>query len=259
MWTDSHCHLTDGSFDEDRDAVLGKAREEGVTRLVLIGCEEGQFAPVLDYVRGHPGLVAVLGYHPAEAGLVGPEGLDLLDGLLADPAVRAVGEVGLDYHWAPEKRDVQRDLFEAQIALAKRRDAPLVIHERDAWGDAIALLAEASSPVLLHCFSHTKEEARLALDRGWHLALGGAVTFRSAADLRDVATYVPLDRLLVETDAPYLAPHPYRGRRNEPGRVAVTGRFIADLRGMPHEELARRTTENAKSFFGPWDPMGPLA
>lgn len=255
MWTDSHVHLTDQAFEEDLPEVLGRAAKAGVTRMAVIGCEKAHFGPALDLAEGTRGLVAVLGFHPAEAGKVGCEDLRELEALCSRPSVRAVGEIGLDYHWEPGKKDLQRALLERQIAMANALGKPIVVHEREAFEDAFALLGKAEVPVLLHCFSHGREEARRALDRGWSLALGGMVTFRSADQTRDVGRFVPGDRLMVETDAPYLSPHPHRGRRNEPARLAVTGAFVAELRGATPEKTAEETTRNAENFFGTWEPL----
>lgn len=255
-WTDSHAHATDPAFSDDREEILVRSREAGVTRVVSVGCESSQFPEVRALVETTPGVIGVLGFHPSLAGKVSPEDLEDLPGWLDHPGIRALGECGLDYHWEPEKASAQKELFEAQIAIANKIGKPIVIHEREAWDDAFDILkASVHVPVLLHCFSHTVHEARLALDLGWHLALGGPVTFASAESLRDVARFVPLDRLLLETDCPYLSPHPFRGKRNEPARTAVTGLRVATVREMSPDELSEITTENGQTFFGTWEPL----
>lgn len=256
-WTDSHCHLTDQAFEADRDAVIASAAEAGVDRIVLIGCSPDQMDPVLELAASRPGFIAVIGFHPDEADRVQGDDLERLAMLARGRSMRAVGEIGLDYHWEPEKRLQQRRLFERQVELAEDCGLPVVIHERDAFDDMLGVLKDASCPVLLHCFSHGRAEARRALDRGYFLALGGAVTFRSAEDLRETARYVPGDRLLLETDAPYLTPHPWRGRRNEPRYVAVTGEYVAGIRGETPDTVAGTTSLNASSFFGLWDVLTP--
>lgn len=256
-WTDSHCHLTDAAFADDREEVIGAAAGAGVERIVLIGCAADQFEPVLALASSREGFVAALGFHPDAAGKVGREDTEHLRRLLGGERVRAVGEIGLDYHWEPEKKEQQRRLFEEQLEMAAAAGMPVVIHERDAFEDVMAALHGVSCPVLLHCFSHGRAEARRALDRGYLLALGGAVTFRSAEELRETARYVPEERLLLETDAPYLTPHPDRGRRNEPRYVAVTGHFLAEIRNTTPEALAGATSSNACGFFGPFGVIGP--
>lgn len=256
-WTDSHCHLTDEAFDADREAVIAVAVRARVERIVLIGCAADQMGPVLELAASREGFIPVIGYHPDAAGNVHEDDIERLAGLVASQGVRAIGEIGLDYHWEPDKKVQQRHLFERQIEMAEKAGLPVVIHERDAFDDVLGVLNGASCSVLLHCFSHGKAEARRALDRGCVLAIGGAVTFRSAEELRETARYIPSDRLLVETDAPYLTPHPDRGKRNEPCYAAVTGSFVAELRGTPPEALASATTANACTFFGSWGVLEP--
>lgn len=257
MWTDTHCHLTDAAFDADREAVIASALAAGVDRIIVIGCARDQFEPVLDLTGRHQGLYPVLGLHPDSAGERDAEDLEALRRVLAEHPVRALGEIGLDYHWEPAKKTLQRRLFERQLELAEELRLPVAIHERDAFDDVLAILGGTSQPVLLHCFSHGRPEAKRALDAGYMLALGGAATFRSASELRETAMYVPTDRLVLETDAPYLTPHPHRGTRNEPRYVALTGNFVAEMRDLDAKDLAGRTTANSVRFFGGMDPLLP--
>lgn len=256
MWTDSHCHLADETFAGETDDLLNRAHDAGVTRIVAIGCQPGGFGPVRELVRAREGVVAALGLHPEVAGQAGPEALEELLQNLEDPAVRAVGEVGLDYHWGAEHRADQKHLLEAQVEIAETRGLPLVIHERDAWEDLLGILSGVRTKVLLHCFSHSVEELDTAMHRGWYVAFGGIATFRSAGGIREAARSAPSDRFLIETDAPYLSPHPFRGMRNEPSRVAITGTFLAEVRGTTPEAMASATTRNALEFFGSWMASG---
>jgi len=257
MLVDSHCHLADEAFAADFDAVVGRAREAGVrAALCILSADEPDEVARHVLVRaGWPAVRFAAGVHPHRAAQV-PDG--------AEGAVRAareavtttggvaVGEIGLDYHYDFSPRDVQREVFAAQIALALELDRPVVIHTREATGDTHAVLREAGQGRVrgvMHCFTGTVDEARLALEIGFHVSLAGIVTFPRAAALRDVARYVPADRLLVETDAPYLAPVPHRGARNEPAWVAVTAARVAGERGVPADEVARRTTANFAALF----------
>lgn len=249
-WTDSHAHLFDAAFDPDRRAVLNRASKAGVTRLVVVGCEPSSWQTVVDWCSLGEGHVGIIGMHPALAGEV-PEGeMAELRRLLGSPGIRALGEVGLDYHWTPFSASHQRQLLEAQLAIAEAASMPVVIHERDAFVDLMAILAGARVPVLLHCFSHGPEEAEEALERGYFLSFAGPITFPKAEALRNALRACPADRLLLETDAPYLSPHPGRGGRNEPARVAFTGEVAAATRGVDSRELMVSTTAASQAFFG---------
>lgn len=256
MIVDSHCHLDDRSFDEDRDQVIASAREAGVGLMMAIGTGDGP--PVLDcairLADQYPGVYATVGVHPHEAAKAGPETLGELERLAAHPKVLAIGEIGLDYHYDHSPRDVQRRVFIEQIELARKLRKPIVIHTREAWDDTISVLEthwkSASLGGIMHCFSGDAEQARRALDAGFHISFAGVVTFRRAGELRAAAAIVPLDRLLVETDAPYLTPEPFRKiRRNEPRFVVETARRVAEVRGVECETVAEATTRNFLRLF----------
>ncbi len=191
---------------------------------------------------------ATVGLHPHEA----KHGLDGLEPLLADPKVVAVGECGLDYHYDHSPRSAQREMFAAQIALALAHDMPLVVHSREAWTDTLDLLRTEGVPdrTVIHCFTGGSDEARRCLDLGAFLSFSGIVTFKGAAEVRAAAALCPLDRLLVETDSPYLAPAPHRGRANRPAWVPLVGERLAHLKNLPPEEIASRTWTNAERFYG---------
>jgi len=247
---DSHCHLDDPRFDADRDAVVERALEAGVHCMLSIGSGEGP--PGLDAAVRMAGryqpVLATVGVHPHDARKAGPDTWPRMSELLAHPKVVAVGEIGLDYHYDNSPRERQREVFAEQLRLARDAGMPVVIHTREAWDDTWSLLEDhwraAGLGGIMHCFSGGPEEARRALDLGFYLAFGGVLTFPNAANVREAARLAPSDRLLVETDAPYLAPAPGRGRRNEPAYVVETARRLAQLRGVSLEALAAETTAN---------------
>ncbi len=220
-----------------------------MTRIVTVGTDLAQSRAALDVARGHEGVWATAGLHPHEARHAGT--LERIAELLDAPEVVAVGECGLDFHYDHSPRDAQRAAFAAQIAWAHERDLALVIHTREAWDETFAVLSEAGVPerTVFHCFTGGPEEARRALDLGAHLSFSGIVTFTAADDVRAAAAFCPLDRLLVETDAPYLAPVPHRGRTNEPAHVVLVGAAVAAVKGVDVEDVAAATTANAAAVF----------
>ena len=247
---DSHCHLDDAVFDTDRDAVIKRALDAGVELMVAIGTGKGP--PDLEtgvrLVDAHPQFLATVGVHPHDAGKAAPDTWPRLEDLLAHPKVIAIGEIGLDYHYDFSPRDVQRDVFVQQIQLAAAHRKPIVIHTREAWDETIALLEEHWAPHklpgIMHCFTGNMAQATQSLALGFYLSFGGVVTFPKATELHETARAVPLDRILLETDAPYLAPVPQRGKRNEPAFIVHTARRLAELRGVTVEEIDHATTEN---------------
>jgi TatD DNase family protein len=251
-WTDDHCHLGwDGDDRPDAgaaDALVDEARSAGVSRMVTVGTDAERSAAAIATARRYPGTVwATVGLHPHEA----RHGLDGLADLLAEPEVVAVGECGLDYHYDHSPRQVQREAFAAQIALAHEHDLALVIHTREAWSDTFSILEAEGVPerTVLHCFTGGADEARRCLDLGAHLSFSGIVTFKTATDIRDAAALCPLDRMLVETDSPYLAPVPHRGRPNRPAFVPLVGAAVAEARGVGVGDVAAATWENAERVY----------
>src|SRR3954447_483005 len=250
MWTDDHCHLpTDVG---EAATVVEDAVAAGVTRMITIGTTLDDSVAAIALAAELEGVWATVGLHPHEA----TDGLDGLEGLLDEPNVVAVGECGLDYHYDHSPRDVQRDVFARQIALAHRHDLALVIHTRNAWDDTFALLDQNGVPprTVFHCFSGGTEEARRALDVGAYLSFSGIVTFPKADDVRAAAALCPTDRLLVETDSPYLTPVPHRGTPNRPAFVTLVGEAIGNLKGASTAEMARLTWANADRAYGFGDP-----
>jgi TatD DNase family protein len=252
-WTDDHCHLgwdVDEQVDATEvDAMVTEALDAGVERLVTVGTDALRSAEAVDAAARHPGVVwATVGLHPHEA----RHGLDGVVDLLGRDGVVAVGECGLDYHYDHSPRPVQRAMFAAQIALAHERDLALVIHTREAWDDTFAVLDSEGVPrrTVFHCFTGGPDEARACLERGGYVSFSGIVTFRSADDVRAAAVMCPLERLLVETDSPYLAPVPHRGRPNRPALVPLVGAAVADVKGVPVEAVAVATWDNAERVYG---------
>jgi len=245
-WTDDHCHLPDDTVAAAE--LVDDARAAGVERMITVGTEVEHSRAAIAVARTLDGVWATAGVHPHDA----KDGLDGLEALLDEPEVVAVGECGLDYHYDHSPRDVQREVFAAQIRLAHQHRLPLVIHTREAWDDTFAILdAETVPPrTVFHCFSGGPTEADRALALGAYLSFAGVVTFPKADDLRAAVRRCPLDHLLVETDSPYLAPVPHRGKANRPALVAVVGASIAETRGIPAEAVAEATWENAEILFG---------
>jgi TatD DNase family protein len=256
-WIDSHCHLP--GDPPEREAVLAEAAVAGVTAVVTVGCDlptsEQCVAAVGSGATAGVDVWATAGVHPHDARtVVGEDGavdLTAIEALLDRPGVVAVGECGLDYHYDHSPREQQREVFAAQIALARRRGLALVIHTREAWDDTFAILDAEGVPErsVFHCFTGGPDEARKGLDRGIDVSVSGIVTFKTAVDLRAAVELTPLDRLLVETDSPYLAPVPHRGRPNRPALVTLVGEAVAAVKGRPAAEVAEATAAGARRLF----------
>ena len=247
-WIDSHCHIHDERIPDGTDGAVAAAGEAGVTTLITVGCDRTTSEAAIVVAQRHDQVFATVGLHPHDAS----QGVESIVDLLDTPGIVAVGEAGLDYFYDHSPRDVQRRVFAEQIQLAHDRRLPLIIHTRDAWDDTFAILGDSGVPptTILHCFTGGPDEARRALDIGALLSFSGIVTFKAASEVQAAATLCPLDRMLVETDSPYLAPMPHRGKPNRPGWVPHVGQFIADLRDVPVAEVAATTTENARRAFG---------
>ena len=246
-WTDAHCHLHDPDIPGGAEVAIAAAREAGVTTMITVGCDRATSIAALALAAAHEDVHATVGLHPHDARL----GVDTIVDLLDDPGVVAVGEAGLDYHYDHSPRDAQRAAFAAQVQLAHERDLPLVIHTRSAWDDTFDVLAAEGVPerTVFHCFTGGPDEARRCLDLGALLSFSGIVTFPNAADVRAAAALCPLERALVETDSPYLAPVPHRGRRNHPAWVPDVGAALAGLWGVTTERVAAATRANALFAF----------
>jgi len=257
---DSHCHIAGQEFAGDLDAVVSRARAAGLqgALTILAADDDVELRQASAVQRLWPEVRFSIGIHPHAAGKFAesPAGAAAAveAAIASQPGARAVGEIGLDYHYDFAPRDAQHAVFRAQIALARQRRLPLVIHTREAEDDTFAILAEERAgevPVVFHCFTGNLATARRVLDAGYDLSLAGIVTFPRAAELKEVAAFVPLDRLLVETDSPYLAPVPHRGKRNEPAHVALVANHVASLRGDTPERIREATTATFHRIFNP--------
>lgn len=253
MLVDSHCHLDFDVLADDIDGVLARARENGVTHAVTISTRIRRFEALLAIAERHDNVFCSIGTHPHNAHEELDISIDEIVALSQHPKCVAIGEAGLDYHYDSSPRDAQAKGFRNHIAAARRTGLPLVIHARSADDDMIAILEEETGqgafPFVLHCFSSGAELARRGLALGGYVSFSGIVTFRNAAEIQDVAQFVPSDRFLVETDAPYLAPVPHRGKSNEPGFVRHTAEKLAELRDVPFETIAEQSTANFRRLF----------
>jgi TatD DNase family protein len=252
---DTHCHLDFNKFDEDRDAIVARAAEHGVTRVVVPAIDLQNCEAVLQLAEKYEGVFAAVGIHPNSTAVLPNHWFETIRKHAQHPKVVAIGEIGLDYYWDDSPPDVQHEALRQQLALAAELDLPVIIHNRESSEDVIRLLAESplagrERPGVLHSFSADWATAQAALDMGFYLGFTGPVTFKKAGELRQIAAKVPLDRILVETDAPFLTPHPYRGKRNEPGYVRFVAQKIAEIRGMETAVFAAQTTANAERLFG---------
>jgi TatD DNase family protein len=247
---DSHCHLDSAEFDADRDDVIQRALDAGVQRMVAIGTGSGppDLEAGIRLADKYAAFYATAGVHPHDAAKAGDADLRRLEQLLRHPKAIAAGEIGLDYHYDFSPRTTQKAVFIQQMAIAAAARKPIVIHTREAWDDTLALIEQhwkpSGLPGVMHCFSGGPAEARRSLELGFYLSFGGIVTFPKALDVHAAAREAPSDRILVETDAPYLAPVPKRGKRNEPALLVHTARRLAELRGVDFEEICRLTSAN---------------
>ena len=250
---DSHCHVNEERFDEDREQVLARMREAGVTRCCVIGSDIATSRAAAAYAESHPGCWAAAGIHPHEAKGYREGDLEILTELLRSPRVPAIGEIGLDYHYDLSPRETQRTVCALQMELAWTLGVPVAYHVREAHPDMLALMKERKGRLtggIIHCFSGSWEIAQEYLKLGYYISFAGPVTFKKAPKLQEAAAKVPADRILIETDSPYMAPEPVRGTRNEPANVRYVCRKIAELRGEDPEAFAAQTTRNALAAYG---------
>lgn len=253
MLFDSHAHLNDPQFEEDFEEVLARAREFGVEKIAVVGYDHESSEKAVALAKENEGMYAIVGVHPHDAEKYGEETDAALAHWAQQPQVVAIGEIGLDYYRDLSPRDVQQAVFRRQLHLARELHLPISIHCRDAMEDLIRILKEEEKGPyrgILHCFSGSYEQAAILLKLGFHISFAGPVTFSNARKLPEIALKIPLDRLLVETDCPYLAPQPLRGKRNEPANVRYVVEKIAEVRGLSPEKVAQATYENACRLFG---------
>ncbi|MBW2394996.1 MAG: TatD family hydrolase [Deltaproteobacteria bacterium] len=258
IWLDSHCHVTADAFAEDREDVMARAESDGVATMIAIGAGYGvdHNARAVELAERDPRVFATVGVHPHDADQLDDAGRTKLREWLSAPRVMAVGECGLDYFYENSPREIQREVFAEQVSLARELDLPVSIHVRDKASDAYEELLDIWQACghgevegVLHCYTHDLPFARRAMDQNLWISFSGILTFKRDRGLRSVAAELPLERLMVETDAPLLAPEGHRGRRNEPRHVAMVGASLAEAQQKPLEEIALRTAENARSLF----------
>jgi TatD DNase family protein len=251
MLIDTHCHVYSDQFDSDRPAALERAGAAGVARMIAIGYDLPSSRAALALAQESPAVWASAGIQPHYAQTTGDADLAELRRMLAHPRVVALGEIGLDYSHDRAPHDLQEALFRRQLSLARELELPVVIHSRDAREDTVRILRDAArgQPGVMHSFSGDWEYAEACLEVGFYLSFSGPLTFKKAAELHEVARRAPLDRILIETDAPYLTPHPFRGKRNEPAYVRYVAEALADLRGLALDQVAAATTANAERLF----------
>ncbi|USK75129.1 TatD family hydrolase [Peribacillus frigoritolerans] len=253
MLFDTHVHVNAEQFNEDLEDVLERAKEAGVHNMVVVGFDRPTIIRAMELIETYDFMYAAVGWHPVDAIDMTEDDLQWIEELSNHPKVVAIGEMGLDYHWDKSPKDVQMEVFRKQIRLAKKVGLPIIIHNREATADIVNILKEEEASRvggIMHCFSGSAETALECINMNFYISLGGPVTFKNAKKPKEVAAAVPLDRLLIETDCPYLAPHPYRGKRNEPSYVKLVAEQIAEIKQLTIEEVSQATTENAKKLFG---------
>ncbi|WP_127510085.1 TatD family hydrolase [Paenibacillus humicus] len=249
---DTHTHLDAPKFDNDREEVIQRARDAGVELMFNVGFNRETIPTTLELAEKYPFIYAIVGWHPTDSADVREGDLERVEALMAHPKVVAIGEIGLDYYWDTAPKDVQQQVFREQIRIAKRTGKPIVIHNRDAHEDVVRILREEKAAEvggIMHCFSGSWETAKQCLDMNFYISFGGPVTFKNARVPKEVLAQVPLDRLLIETDSPYLAPHPHRGKRNESAFVALVAETAAEIKGKNVNELVSITSANARKCF----------
>lgn len=253
MYFDTHAHLNADQYQEDLQEVIDRALAEGISRIVVVGFDRPTIKKAMELAEQFEFIYASVGWHPVDAIDMKDEDLVWIEELAGHPKVVALGEMGLDYYWDKSPKDIQKQVFRRQIQLAKKVKLPIIIHNRDATADIVEILREEGANEvggIMHCFSGSPEIAKECVEMNFYISLGGPVTFKNARKPKEVAAAIPLDKLLIETDCPYLAPHPYRGKRNEPSYVKLVAEQIAEIKQISIEEVASVTTENAKKLFG---------
>lgn len=252
MLIDTHTHIDLDNFKERFEEVIKNANEFGVKKVVIPGVEPKGFARILELCEKYENVYGAVGVHPEDVNSFDINAENLIKEYLKNPKIIAVGEIGLDYYWDKSQIELQKEIFEKQINIAKEFNKPILVHDRDAHQDTFEILKKTKASdvgVVMHCFSGSPEFAMECVREGFYIALGGVVTFKNAKKAKEVAQVVPLDRLLLETDAPYMAPVPFRGKENEPAYVKFVAEEIANLRGISFEEVANATTANAKKLL----------
>ncbi|MGN0382562.1 MAG: TatD family hydrolase [Suilimivivens sp.] len=252
MIFDTHAHYDDEAFDEDREELLWKMKEQGVEFIVNVGASITSTKKTIELVQRYPFLYGAVGIHPSETEELKEEDMLWLKKASVQKDIVAIGEIGLDYYWPEPDREIQKKWFIRQLALASEVKLPVIIHSRDAAEDTLEILKEWDKDKtggVIHCFSYSKEIAREYLSMGYYFGIGGVLTFKNARKLVEAVEIIPMEKILLETDCPYLAPEPYRGKRNQSGYIDFVAEKLAKLKGITKEEVLRITSDNAKNFY----------
>ena len=252
MLIDTHTHIDMENFADRFDEVMQTAKDYGVEKVVIPGVEPSGFDRIIKLCEEYPDIYGAVGVHPEELNSYNEEAENKIKELLKHKKIIAVGEIGLDYYWDKSQIEKQKEIFERQILIAKQAQKPILVHDREAHLDSFEILKKsnaAETGVVMHCFSGSPEFAQQCINEGFYIAIGGVVTFKNAKKVKEVAKTVPLDKLLLETDAPYMTPVPFRGKENQPAYVKFVAEEIAQLRGVSFEEIAEATTANAKKLL----------
>ncbi len=252
MIFESHAHYDDEKFDEDREILLSSMQENGIEYIVNVGASLASTKKTLELTEKYPFIYGAVGVHPSETAELDEENFAWLEKQCALPKVVAVGEIGLDYYWDEPEKEIQKEWFRRQLTLAAKVQLPIIIHSRDAAKDTLDIMREMKCEEIggvMHCFSYSKEIAREILEMGFYIGIGGVVTFKNAKNVKEVVSYAPMDRILLETDSPYLAPVPNRGERNSSLNLPLIAEEIATIKGISYEEVVAATSENAKRCF----------
>ncbi|MDQ0228630.1 TatD family hydrolase [Metabacillus niabensis] len=253
MLFDTHAHLNATQFEEDVVEVIERAKSENVSHIVVVGFDRETITRAMELTEQYDMIYAAVGWHPVDAIDMTDEDLDWIKQLAAHPKVVAIGEMGLDYYWDKSPKEIQQEVFRKQIQLAKEVKLPIIIHNREATEDVVKILQEENASEvggIMHCFTGSLETAEKCMKMNFYLSFGGPVTFKNAKKPKEVVKEIPMDFLLIETDCPYLTPHPFRGKRNEPSYVKYVAEQIAELKGLTFEEVAKKTSDNAMKLFG---------
>jgi len=248
MMIDTHCHLNIEEFKNDYEQVISDAKLEGVNQMIVIGIDPVSNLKAIQIANSFQNIYATVGIHP---GVVDDYDISSIENLLKEPKVIAIGEIGIDLYWRQDNLEKQKEIFIKQIELAIKFNLPIIIHTRNSFSKAYDCVKPYKGKVkgVFHCFSSTLEDAKKAIDLGFYVGIDGPVTFKNAKDIKEIATHIPLEKILIETDSPYLSPHPFRGKRNEPKRLKYIAQAIADLKGIDISLVIQQTTKNAKSLF----------
>lgn len=248
---DIHAHYDDDAFDSDRDELLASLfNEKGVSKIINAGCNIETSLFAIKLAEKYDNIYATVGFHPSDVDKFDEASFEKMKELIKHEKVVAIGEIGLDYHWVSDNKDKQKAVFRKQLELAIENDMPVVIHERDAVADCLEIVLDYNVKGVFHAFSGSKETAKILIDRGWYISFPGTVTFKNAKHPVENALFLPEDRILTETDSPYLTAHPFRGKRNDSSYMRYTLEKIAEIRGTSFEHIERITEENAKRLFG---------